>query len=225
MAGATAATIVRQAEQVRSFFDGEAERFQAIYSREKALSQRLVDFLFHRVVHQRFQLTLDLCGPVAGKKILDIGCGPGHYCVEFARRGAEVVGLDFAPVMVEKARSAAVDAGVEERCVFEVCDFLQWRQPHHFDICLAIGFFDYISDPAAFLRKICTLTRDQLVMSFPKRWTSRTFSRWLRLRMRGCPVFFYSETDVASLLKPADWSRLDVHRLSRDFLVHGRAKG
>ena len=214
-----------QAEQVRSFFDGEAERFQAIYSREKSVSQRLVDALFRRVVRQRFQLTLDLCGPVAGKRILDIGCGPGNYCIEFARRGAQVIGLDFAPVMVERARAAAAAAGVAERCIFEVCDFLHWREPHHFDISLAIGFFDYVSDPAAFLRKICTLTRDQLVMSFPKRWTSRTFSRWLRLRLRGCPVFFYSETDVASLLKSADWNRLDVHRLSRDFLVHGRAKG
>jgi len=113
---------VTQAEQVRTFFDGEADRFQAIYSREKAVSQRLVDFLFRRVIHQRFQLTLDLCGSVEGKKILDVGCGPGNYCVEFARRGAQVVGLDFAPAMVERARTAAAIAGFEERCNFEVGD-------------------------------------------------------------------------------------------------------
>ena len=210
-----------QAEQVRTFFDGEADRFQAIYSREKTVSQRLVDFLFRRVIHQRFQLTLDLCGSVEGKKILDVGCGPGNYCVEFARRGAQVVGLDFAPVMVERARKAAAIAGFEERCTFEVGDFLSWHEPHHFDIALAIGFFDYIQDPEPFVRKICALTTSTFVMSFPKRWTTRTLSRWLRLRMHGCPVFFYSGTDIESLLKTADWSRLETLRLSRDFLVHG----
>ena len=142
-----------------------------------------------------------------------------------ARRGAEVVGLDFAPAMIELARELSAEAGVAERCHFEQGDFLSWREPHHFDICLGIGFFDYIEDPGAFLQRIYRVGAAQAIFSFPIRWTLRTPSRWLRLRLRGCPVFFYSETDVASLLKPADWSRLDVHRLSRDFLVHGRAKG
>lgn len=36
------------------------------------------------------------------KSILDIGCGPGHYAIEFARRGHEVYALDPAEQMIEK---------------------------------------------------------------------------------------------------------------------------
>ena len=135
-------------EEVRRYFDGTAAaRFDVIYQDEKRLFQKLVDRLFRDVVHRRFQLTFELCREIEGSRVLDIGCGSGRYAVEFARRGAEVVGLDFSSTMVEMARRAAEAAGVADRCRFEVGNFRDWCEPHHFDICLAIGFFDYVEDP------------------------------------------------------------------------------
>ena len=48
---------------------------------------------------------LDALGPLGGKRLLDVGCGTGHLAAEAARRGAEVLGVDFAETMVARART------------------------------------------------------------------------------------------------------------------------
>jgi cyclopropane fatty-acyl-phospholipid synthase-like methyltransferase len=214
---------VTSAEQVRRYFDAEAERFDTIYRSDKGLGQRLVDGLFRTVIHRRYALTLELCGDVQGRRVLDVGCGSGRYCLELARRGAEVVGLDFAPAMVAMARQRAAELGVAERCTFEVTDFLAWCEPHHFDICLGIGFFDYVDEPERFLVRMREMTRGQGVFSFPVRWTARSLSRRLRLTINRCPVHFYGARQVAELLRRSGWVGADVHRLSRDYLAHAQA--
>ena len=210
-----------EGQRVRRYFDREADRFDAIYRDQKGPVQRLVDHLFRQVIHRRFALALEWCGPVEGKKILDIGCGSGRYSVELARRGAEVIGLDFAPAMVETARQAAIEAKVEKNCIFVQGDFLEWCEPHHFDICLAIGFFDYIEKPAVFLQKIQRSTTSG-IFSFPVRWTLRSLTRWLRLHAHGCPVHFYTSAEVDRLLKESGCTGATIERLSRDYLVHAQ---
>ena len=211
-----------RAEAVRRYFDGEAERFDAIYRADKSMAQRIVDRLFRGVIHRRYQMTLALCGDVEGKRVLDVGCGSGRYAVEFARRGAQVVGLDFAPAMIDMAARRADQAGVGEQCRFEAGDFLEWCEPHHFDICLGIGLFDYTAEPCGFLGKMRQLTEERGVFSFPIRWTMRSLIRWMRLSLNRCPVFFYDGNQVRGLLSQAGWSQVEVERLSRDFLVHAR---
>jgi SAM-dependent methyltransferase len=47
---------------------------------------------------------LGLLGDVAGRRLLDAACGPGLYAEALAARGAEVVGFDQSPRMVELCR-------------------------------------------------------------------------------------------------------------------------
>ena len=207
-------------EAVRRYFDGEADRFDAIYRDEKSLSQKLIDSLFRSVIHERYEMALGWCGDLTGKRVLDVGTGSGRYAVEMARRGAQVVGLDFAPAMVEMAQSAAAEAGVADRCYFEAVDFLTWCAPHHFDICLGIGFFDYTADPHQFLARMAEMTQERGIFSFPMRWRLRTPTRWLRLRLRGCPVYFYDEGQVKTVVDASGWGGTRIERLSRDYLVN-----
>lgn len=209
-------------EKVRRYFDGQAERFDLIYRDEKNLSQKLVDRFFRGVIHRRFALTFESCGPVAGKRVLDIGCGSGRYAVEFARRGAQVVGLDFAPNMVEMARAAAAKVGVADRCQIVQADFLDWTAPQRFDICLAIGFFDYTEEPGPYLKKMRSAVDERAICSFPIRWTLRSPTRWMRLRLSDCPVFFYDRAEVARLFQDTGWNTMTAHQLSRDFLAEAR---
>lgn len=210
-----------ESEKVRRYFDREADRFDAIYHQEKGPLQHLVDHLFRQVIHRRFALALKWCGQVEGKTILDIGCGSGRYSIELARRGAKVVGLDFAPAMVETARQAAIAAKVENDCTFVQGNFLEWCEPHHFDICLAIGFFDYIERPGIFLEKIQRGTSAG-IFSFPVRWTLRSLTRWFRLHAHGCPVYFYTSGEIDLLLEESGCTSTALERLSRDYLVHTR---
>jgi cyclopropane fatty-acyl-phospholipid synthase-like methyltransferase len=206
---------------VQRHFEAQAERFDAIYEEEKGLPQKVVDRLFHQVIHRRFELALALCGDVSGKRVLDVGCGSGRYAVEFARRGADVVGIDFATPMLDVAREAAIRAGVEKTCRFETGNFLEWCEPHHFEICLGIGFFDYTADAARFLERMRSVTLERGIFSFPIRWTVRSLTRWMRLRLNRCPVFFYDERQIRDLAATR-WATAEIHRLSRDFLVDAR---
>ena len=72
------------------------------------------------------------------RRILDIGCNAGLHALEWARRGAEVVGIDSAPVAIELARERA--RGVPN-ARFEVADLLEGRLDRWgtFDLVTALG--------------------------------------------------------------------------------------
>lgn len=55
---------------------------------------------------------LGLAGDVSGARILDAGCGAGHYAAELSARGARVVGIDGSAALLRHAR-ARVDGQVE----------------------------------------------------------------------------------------------------------------
>jgi len=57
---------------------------------------------------------LDLVGPVAGRRVLDLACGHGTIAREMARRGASVVGLDLSTCLLAEAleRETAEPLGI-----------------------------------------------------------------------------------------------------------------
>ncbi|SEH15674.1 Trans-aconitate methyltransferase [Natronorubrum sediminis] len=58
----------------------------------------------HSFVHEYGSDVLELLEPKADERILDLGCGTGHLSARIASTGAEVVGVDAAPEMIERAR-------------------------------------------------------------------------------------------------------------------------
>ena len=71
-------------------------------------------------------------------RVLDIGCNGGLHAVEWARLGAEVVGIDSAPVAIDLARQRA--AG-QPNLRFEVADLQDGRLDRWgvFDLVTALG--------------------------------------------------------------------------------------
>lgn len=65
-------------------------------------------------------------------KVLDLGCGTGRHAVELAERGYDVVGVDRAEGMLERARSIAADRDVPTR--FELGDLRTTRLNETFDV-------------------------------------------------------------------------------------------
>ena len=54
--------------------------------------------------HDDRPAVLEALGPVLGRRVLDAGCGPGLRVVALLAAGADVIGLDASPVMVDLAR-------------------------------------------------------------------------------------------------------------------------
>jgi len=58
------------------------------------------------------EAALRLLGTLAGKRVLDLGCGAGHAAVAFARQGAKVIAVDPSDHQIDAARRAAEQAEV-----------------------------------------------------------------------------------------------------------------
>lgn len=69
-------------------------------------------------------LELGEVGP--GDTVVDLGTGDGRILIAAAReRGAQGLGVDIDPVLVEQARDNARDAGVADRVRFEAVDLFE----------------------------------------------------------------------------------------------------
>lgn len=207
-------------QQVRDYFDKIAVDFDSIYSSEKGIFQTVLDAVFRKTMKQRFSLVFQKSGDVQGKRILDVGCGSGQYCMEFARRGAgEVVGIDLSENMLELAENYADQYSLESICQFVCADFLTYEFKKAFDIAVAIGLFDYIKEPVSTLSKLREVSGEYIMASFPMRWDVRTPIRKIRLTLKRCHVYFYTEKRIEELLNRSGFDKYEITKLDRDYFV------
>jgi ubiquinone/menaquinone biosynthesis C-methylase UbiE len=71
---------------------------------------------FNQIGRQLIAISDDLvraADPRPGHRVLDVACGSGNTALIAARRYCEVVGIDFAPNLIERARDRAAADGVE----------------------------------------------------------------------------------------------------------------
>lgn len=209
-------------EKVRDHFHDDAARFDSIYSEKKSWFQRFVDDYWRGVVQKRLELNVEKLQPLAGKKILDVGCGSGRFCIAFAQNGAaNVIGIDFAKAMIEIADKLASEAGVADRCEFITGGFPEAvpADAAPFDACTGNGFFDYVEHPVPIITRMRELTKGKLIMSFPKAVEWRVPVRRVRFWLKGTPLFLYTESQVRDILAQSGVTNYEVIHLDRDYLV------
>ena len=82
---------------------------------------------------------------LAPGRAVDLGCGAGANAVFLAQAGFDVVGIDFSPVALGKARRASLAAGVSERVRLVRADLTAHRLPDvegPFDLLVDYGTLD-----------------------------------------------------------------------------------
>ena len=209
-------------EKVRDHFHDDAARFDAIYDEKKGALARFIDNYWRGVVQKRLEINVEKLAPFAGKKILDVGCGSGRFCIAFAQNGAEkVVGVDFALAMIEIADKLATEAGVADICEFVVGGFPEAidESDGPFHACTANGFFDYVEYPVPLITRMRELTRGKLILSFPKTIEWRIPIRRVRFWLKGTPLFLYRESQVRDILAKSGVTNYEFIHLDRDYLV------
>ncbi len=70
-------------------------------------------------------------GNLAGKEILDMGCGEGELSTQLARLGAKVTGIDISPELIDVAQRRAEADGVVDRTEFLAWDILEKPLPEN----------------------------------------------------------------------------------------------
>ena len=206
-------------DRTAAFFDAYAHDFNAIYGNQNTLFNAVVNRVFRKSMVLRYERTLAGCSPIEGKKVIDIGCGPGHYAVALAARGAaRVLGVDFAPGMIEIARKRAEREGVSDRCSFEVGDFLAVTSNETFDYAVVMGFMDYIEDPRALIEKVLRVCHGKAFFSFPADGGPLAWQRKLRYRSR-CPLYLYTEEQIRTLIAGLPLKSSALEQIDRDYFV------
>lgn len=96
--------------------------------------------------------------PLAGLRIVDIGCGGGLLTEPLARMGAEVVGVDAAAENIAVAAAHAADAGldIDYRCT--TAEALA-ASGARFDAVIAMEIIEHVADVGFFMQKSTALVR------------------------------------------------------------------
>jgi SAM-dependent methyltransferase len=198
--------------RVERYFQQRADKFDALYSDKSKLSH-LLNRIFRRPIFVRAQIAVDaLAALPAGFSVLDVGCGSGRNSVLFAQAGAgKVVGIDFSERMLELARAFASSHEGGERCQFVLGDFLENQSADEYDAVVAVGVFDYVSDPVSFLRKMSQAARHVVIASFPGLSLVRMPLRKIRYAWRNCPVYFYRRRQLEAIVRDAGFTDFQLH--------------
>ena len=88
--------------------------------------------------------------PLAGVRLIDIGCGGGLVAEPLARLGATVTGIDLATDSIAAARAHAADAGVPVDYRAQSIEDVA-AAGERYDVALCLEVLEHVPDPAAFL--------------------------------------------------------------------------
>jgi trans-aconitate methyltransferase len=95
----------------------------------------------HSFVWKHGAALLNVLAPRPGERILDLGCGTGHLTARIAAAGADVIGIDSSPAMVEEA------SRLYPNIHFQVADGRQFAFPEAFDAVFSNAVLHWIREP------------------------------------------------------------------------------
>lgn len=163
------ATYLQRRGQLEEYFDRTAAHAWARLTSDAPVSGIRATV---RAGRERMRETLlsMLPAELAGRRILDAGCGTGAMALALARRGAYVVAVDLSPTLVNLARDRARNSDVASRVEFRSGDM---TDP-------ALGAFDHIvamdslihyraADVVRVLGGLAHRARRSMVMTFAPR--------------------------------------------------------
>lgn len=146
------------------------------------------------------RLILDLAGELAGRRVLDAGCGDGTLARILAARGAIVTAVDADPAMIAAARSRTAKSGKTLQSGGEPGDgtadgpapvFLVSRledlpfEHGDFDLVLAVTVLCFVDDPARAVAEMVRVLRPggRIVIGELGRWSTWAALRGLKARL------------------------------------------
>ena len=113
-------------------------------------------------LHQINPLRLDWIDDnarIAGKKVVDIGCGGGILAESMAARGALVTGIDLSEKALGVARLHLFESGQQVDYRHISAEELASNAPASFDVVTCMEMLEHVPDPASTIRACATLVK------------------------------------------------------------------
>ena len=116
-----------------------------------------------RPLHQINPLRLEWINnlsPLAGQKVLDIGCGGGILSDSMARKGANVLGVDLSTKALRVAQLHALETSTPNIQFREIsAEAIAAQQPAGFDTVTCMEMLEHVPDPASVVQACAQLVK------------------------------------------------------------------
>lgn len=98
-------------------------------------------------------------GALAGRLVVDVGCGGGLLAEAMARKGARVVGLDMADELLRVAQLHALESNVSVEYRHEPAEQHALTHAGRYDVVTCMEMLEHVPDPAAVIGALAELAR------------------------------------------------------------------
>lgn len=115
-----------------------------------------------RPLHEINPLRLDWINghaPLAGKAVVDIGCGGGILAESMAKKGARVTGIDLSEKALKVADLHSLESGVQLRYELIAAEDLAEREAETYDVVTCMEMLEHVPDPSAIVAACAKLAK------------------------------------------------------------------
>lgn len=102
---------------------------------------------------------IERLAPLAGRRVIDIGCGGGVLAEAMALRGAAVTGIDLSGKPLRVAQLHALESGAEVEYREASAEALAAELPSAFDVVTCMEMLEHVPDPASVVAACATLVK------------------------------------------------------------------
>lgn len=102
---------------------------------------------------------IDELSPVAGKRLVDVGCGGGILAEAMAQRGADVVGIDMGEAPLSVARIHQLESGLDIDYRQSTAEELASTEAASFDVVCCLEMLEHVPDPASVVAACAKMAR------------------------------------------------------------------
>jgi 2-polyprenyl-6-hydroxyphenyl methylase/3-demethylubiquinone-9 3-methyltransferase len=96
---------------------------------------------------------------VAGRRLVDVGCGGGILAESLAQRGATVTGIDMGEAPLSVAKLHASESGVEVDYRLSTAEELAEKEAGKFDVVCCLEMLEHVPDPGSVIAACAALAQ------------------------------------------------------------------
>lgn len=96
---------------------------------------------------------------IAGKRIVDVGCGGGILTEGLAKHGADALGIDLSEELIDIADLHGLESGVNAHYQKISAEALAQQQPASFDHVTCMEMLEHVPDPGSIISACATLVK------------------------------------------------------------------